>query len=78
MAYITLPGDNNIYFSRLRYASVALARNVAQIQIEILALIKHYNYFFIDFYVRFKMTKFEYICMLDYIFISIFHMQECS
>ena len=39
MAYITLPGDNNIYFSRLRYASVALARNVAQIQIEILALI---------------------------------------
>ena len=49
----TLPGDNNIYFSRLRYASVALARNLAQIQIEIqiLTLIKHYNYFFIDSYV---------------------------
>ena len=73
MAYITLPGVNNIYFSRLRYASVALARNVAQIQIEILALIKHYNYFFIDFYVRFKMTKFEYLYPGLYIYQYISH-----
>ena len=34
---------------------------------------KHYNYFFIDFYVRFKMTKFEYLYPGLYIYQYISH-----